>query len=214
VPTNAAYSDSVPRYAYDPAHARALMAEAGWKPGPDGICVNAAGQKMAFDLVTTAGNQTRLQIAQVIQNQLKAVCIAATVKQLPIGIFNGDEMRKRQFNGLSLSSIQFPPSTSPAVLLGSRNIPTQQNGWTGNNFSGYANPAMDAAIADADGALDPARSKAAWARIQQLALEDLPILPMYFYAASWVIPKDMRGLDTARFDQPTNWAEQWSRHAE
>lgn len=210
-PTTVNYSDAVPRYPFNAARSRALMAEAGWKPGPDGVCVNAAGEKMNLELVTTAGNQVRLQLAQVIQNQLKAVCIALSVKQLPIGVFNGEEMRKRQFNGLSLSSIQFPPSTSPAVLLGSRGIPSEQNGWTGNNFSAYANPAMDAVIHQAEAALDPARAKAAWARIQQLAMEELPILPMYFYASSWVVPKDLKGLDVPRFDQPSNWAEDWAR---
>ena len=211
VPTSTNYSDAVPRYAFNLTQARALMAEAGWKPGPDGVCVNATGQKMSFELVTTAGSQVRLQLAQVIQNQLKAACIAMSVKQLPIGVFNGEEMRKRQFNGLSLSSIQFPPSASPAVLLGTRGIPTEKNGWTGNNFSAYSSPAMDTVLEEAEGALDPARAKAAWAKVQQLALDELPILPMYFYASSWVIPKDMRGLVVARFDQPSNWAEHWAR---
>ncbi|NML42808.1 peptide ABC transporter substrate-binding protein [Ramlibacter sp. G-1-2-2] len=211
VPANANYSDAVARYPYDLAQARALMAQAGWKPGADGVCTNAAGQKASFEILTTAGNQTRLQIAQVLQNQLKSICIAATVRQAPIAIFNGDEMRKRRFNGLSLSSIQFPPSASPGLMLGSNAVPTEQNGWTGNNFSAYANPAMDAAIAEADAALDPAREKAAWAKIQRIAMDDLPILPLYFYPASWVVPKDAKGFDVARFDQPTNWAEQWTR---
>jgi peptide/nickel transport system substrate-binding protein len=210
-PTSANFSDAVPRYTYSLERAKALMSESGWKPGADGICTNAAGQRMAFELVTTAGNQTRLQIAQVIQNQLKAACMDITVKQAPIGVFNGEEMRKRQFNGLSLSSIQFPPSASPAVLLGSANIPNEQNGFTGNNFSGYTNPAMDQILNEVEASLEPARAKATWAKVQQLAMEELPILPMYFYASSWVVPKDMRGLDVARFDQPTNWAEQWTR---
>lgn len=211
VPTSVNHSPDVPRYTHDLARARALMAEAGWKPGPDGICVNEAGQKMAFDLVTTAGNQTRLQIAQVMQNQLKAICINLAVKQAPIAVFNGEEMRKRQFNGMSLSSIQFPPSTSPALFLGSEGIPTDKNEWTGNNFSGYASPAMDAAVAEAESALQPAAAKAAWAKIQRIAADELPILPMYFYATAWVAPNDFSGMDVSRFDQPTNWAEEWRR---
>lgn len=209
--TSGNYADGVARYPYDAAKARALMAEAGWKPGPGGTCVNAAGQKMAFELVTTAGNQTRLQIAQVIQNQLKSACMEVTVKQLPIGIFNGEEMRKRKFNGLSLSSIQFPPSTSPEFFLGSVGVPSDKNGFTGNNFSGYASSAMDAAVLEVEKSLQPAAAKAAWAKVQQQALEDLPILPMYFYASSWVVPKGFVGLDVPRFDQPTNWAEEWKR---
>ena len=167
---------------------------------------------MAFELVTTAGNQTRAQIAQLIQDQLKAVCMNVTVKNAPIGVFNGDEMRKRQFNGLSMSSIQFPPSTSPRFYLGTDGIPTEANSWTGNNFSAFSDREMDAAIGEADAALDPAQSKAAWIKIQKRMADELPILPLYFYAYGWVSPKDLKGVEVRRFvDQPSIWAERWRR---
>ncbi len=205
------HSNTVTRYKFDPARAKALLTEAGWKPGSDGICINPAGQKLSIELVTTAGNQTRVQIAQVIQNQLKSVCIDAPVKQVQIGVYNGEEMRKRKFTGMGLSSIQFPPSTSPEIYLATNGIPTEKNGFTGNNFSGYSSPAMDAAVQEAERALQPAAAKAAWAKVQQIALDDLPILPLYYYASSWVVPKGMKGLDAPRYDQPTNWAEYWKR---
>lgn len=212
VPFDKNYTDDTVQYPYDQAKARALLAEAGWRPGPDGTCVNAGGAKLALDLLTTAGNQTRVQIAQVIQNQLKAVCIAITVKQSPIAIFNGDEMRKRQFTGLSMSSIQFPPSASPRIYLGTEGIPTEANSWTGNNFSGYSSATMDAAIAQVDGTLDPAAAKGPWAAVQKIAAQDLPILPLYFYAYGWVAPKDLAGMEVRRFvDQPSIWAERWRR---
>ncbi len=205
------YSDAVPRYKFDPARAKALLTEAGWKPGADGVCVNPAGQKLSVELLTTAGNQTRVQIAQVIQSQLKSVCVDVAVKQAQIGVYNGEEMRKRNFTGIGLSSIQFPPSTSPEIYLGTSGIPTEKNGYTGNNFAGYSSPAMDAAVAEAEKALQPAAAKVAWAKVQQIAMEDLPILPLYYYASSWVVPKGMTGLDVPRYDQPTNWAEYWKR---
>jgi peptide/nickel transport system substrate-binding protein len=208
-PSSGNYSDDVPRYPFDPDKARALMAASGWKPGPDGICVNGARKRMAFALVTTAGNQTRLQIAQVIQNQLKDVCMDVSIKQAPITVYNGEEMRRRNFDGIGLSSIQFPPSTSPAFFLGTQGISTEANGWTGNNFAGYSSAAMDAAVLEVEGARQPAAAKAAWAKVQRIALEDLPIIPLYFYASAWVVPKGLVGLETVRYDQPTNWAEDW-----
>ncbi|MGO8470292.1 hypothetical protein AB9F45_39130, partial [Rhizobium leguminosarum] len=44
----------------------------------DGICVNDKGERLSLELVYNAGNQTREQIAQVIQSQLKDVCIEIT----------------------------------------------------------------------------------------------------------------------------------------
>ena len=43
-PLEVNYSKDAPTYRYDPAKAKALLAEAGWKPGSDGICRNAAGR--------------------------------------------------------------------------------------------------------------------------------------------------------------------------
>jgi peptide/nickel transport system substrate-binding protein len=51
---------------------RALLAEAGWKPGEDGICRNAAGDRLSLEFSTTAGNRLRELLQQVLQSQWKA----------------------------------------------------------------------------------------------------------------------------------------------
>jgi peptide/nickel transport system substrate-binding protein len=60
---------------YDPEKSKALLAEAGWKPGPDGICVNDKGEKLVVEMMTTSGNQVREQAQQVIQSQLRQIGI-------------------------------------------------------------------------------------------------------------------------------------------
>ena len=47
-PSEPQYSPDVAVYPYDPARARALLAEAGWTPAADGICRNAAGQRLSL----------------------------------------------------------------------------------------------------------------------------------------------------------------------
>ena len=123
----------------------------------------------------------------------------------------GDVERKRQFNGLILSSIQLPPSTSPRLYLGSDGIPTEKNAWTGNNYSGYSSAAMDATVSEVESALEPGRRKAGWSSVQKLVADDLPLLPLYFYTAAWVTVKGVDGIDVKTFSPPTNWAERWRR---
>ena len=55
-PSQFGYDASVKQWSYDPKAARALLAEAGFRPGPDGILLSPTGQRFSLDLTTTAGN--------------------------------------------------------------------------------------------------------------------------------------------------------------
>ncbi|MFN9944034.1 MAG: ABC transporter substrate-binding protein, partial [bacterium] len=68
-PLDRVAATDTPRYGFEPARAQALLEEAGFRPGPDGIRVNAAGQRLSLELGTTAGNRTRESVQQVLQNQ-------------------------------------------------------------------------------------------------------------------------------------------------
>ena len=53
-----AFDPSVKPYAYDPTRAKALLAEAGWKPGPDGVLVKDGKRLSASRSATTRPDQT------------------------------------------------------------------------------------------------------------------------------------------------------------
>ena len=59
----------VPTYPRDLAKARALLDEAGWRPGPNGVRVNDAGERLSFQFSTTAGNRSRALVQQFLQAQ-------------------------------------------------------------------------------------------------------------------------------------------------
>jgi peptide/nickel transport system substrate-binding protein len=210
-PDSALYNPSISKYPYDVAGAKKLLTEAGWKPGSDGICTNASGARLSFELVTTAGNQTRAQIAQVLQEMMKAVCVEITTKIVGLQEFNGNYARQRQFKGLMMSSIDFSPSTSPRIALGSDAVPSAANSHVGNNFSGYKNPEMDKALTALEGALNPDDAKKAWGDVQKYFTADLPMLPLYFYARAWVTVPDMRNFRQGTLDPYANWSEEWYR---
>jgi peptide/nickel transport system substrate-binding protein len=66
-------------FAFDPAKANALLDEAGWKKGSDGIRAKD-GKKLQFTIWTNAGNKTREQYVTVMQQQWKAIGVDATPK--------------------------------------------------------------------------------------------------------------------------------------
>lgn len=208
---NAYYNKDMTLYTYDADKAKALFESAGWKPGNDGICVNDKGERLSLELVSTAGNQTREQIAQVIQSQLKQVCVEITNRFVPLQEFNGEMARKRKFKALMMSSIDFSPSVSPRIALGSDAIPKPENNNVGNNFSAYASPAMDKAISELEVALDPQTTKQKWAEVQNIFAEDLPMLPLYFYPRAYVTVTDLTSFRQGTLDPLQIWAEEWER---
>lgn len=63
--------DTFKAFPYDPEKAKQVLAEAGWKPGPDGILTNAEGKKFSFTLLADKGDPIREQIYLVAGDQWK-----------------------------------------------------------------------------------------------------------------------------------------------
>jgi peptide/nickel transport system substrate-binding protein len=69
---------------------------------------------------------------------------------------------------------------------------------------------MDAAIATAEGELDPAKRKLIWAGMQKIYAEQLPVLPLFFRSEAHVTPTWLRGyIPTGHADLSSEWAENW-----
>ena len=121
--------------------ARALLAEAGWTPGDDGICKNAAGDRLSMAFVTTAGNRLRELQQQVMQSQWKCrICVEVRIKNEPARTFFGESLKQRSFGGMAMYAWTFGVSHPPRQTLASDQIPTAANGWGGGNYHGLPQP--------------------------------------------------------------------------
>ncbi len=193
-PSQFGWDAGIKTYAYDPRAARALLAEAGFRPGADGIGVNAAGERLSLDFTTTSGNRTRELVQQVLQTQMKAVGIELVIKNEPARVMFGETLRKRSFKGLVQFQSDPPLDWVPEFTFASVWVPTAANNWSGTNYMGYRSAAMDAAIDAAQTELDPGRRKALWKTLLQIAAEDLPEINLYFASTAYVLPKWLAGV--------------------
>lgn len=212
-PLSPNYDPDTTHYPYDLAKAKSLLAEAGWKPGPDGICRNAAGDRFSFELSTSAGNRLRELQEQVLQSQWKAACIEAIIKNEPPRTLIGETLKKRLFPGMVMAAFSSGVTSSPKSTLATGEIPTAENNYGGGNFMAFSDPAMDAAIARIDGQLDRGKQKADWSIAQKIYADQLPAIPLFFRSEIHVIPNWLRGYQpTGHGDYACLWAENW--HAE
>jgi peptide/nickel transport system substrate-binding protein len=209
-PLSANHTKDVQTYPYDLPKARALLAEAGWKPGPDGICRNDRGERLSLEFSTTAGNRLRELQQQVLQSNWKAACIEVRIKNEPARTFFGETMKKRTYDALAMYAWSSGVTESPRRTLASDNIPTEANAYGGANYIAFSNPRMDELIGEVETELDPARQKALWAEMQAIYAKELPVIPLFFRAEPHVVPKWLKGyVPTGHGDWGSFRSENW-----
>ena len=209
-PLDRVYSEDVPKYAYDPAKAAALLDAAGWDVLKDGVRHDASGARLTLQLMTTAGNKTRELVEQVLQSQWREVGIDVTIKNEPARVFFGQTIAQRRFPALGMYAWLSSPESIPRTTLHSGSIPTEANNWSGQNSPGFVNAEMDALIDEAEVELDPEVRKGYWRRMQQIYAEELPVLPLYYRATPYVVPTWLTGIEpTGHQVTTTLWIEHW-----
>ena len=209
-PLDPIYSDPIHVYHFDPLKAEKLLNDAGWSHMIDGVRHNDLGQRLEFTLMTTAGNKSRELVEQVLQSEWAKIGAQAIIKNEPARVFFGDTMTHRSNAGLSMYAWLSAPESLPRTTLRSDNIPTEANGWSGQNYPGYANKQMDQLIDSLELQLNPAKRLPLWDELQNLYAEDLPALPLFFRAEAYFIPKWLRFVrPTGHMVPTTTWIEEW-----
>jgi peptide/nickel transport system substrate-binding protein len=209
-PLDWVHTDDVEHYPFDPAKAARLLDQAGWIPGSGGLRHDAAGEPLRLDLMTTAGNRTRELIQQVIQGQWRQLGIETVIKNEPPRVFFGETTTKRRFTGLALFAWISSPENVPRTTLHSQEIPSEANGWSGQNFTGFKNPRVDALLDAIEVELGRDKRAALWAELQRLYATELPALPLFFRADAHIWPKWLEGVEPTGHMAPTTlWVERW-----
>ncbi|HEX5794451.1 MAG TPA: peptide ABC transporter substrate-binding protein [Geminicoccaceae bacterium] len=209
-PLDWVYTDDVSQYREDLAAAAALLDAAGWDQLRDGVRHDAAGEPLALELMSTAGNRTRELVEQVLQSQWRRLGIDVRIRNEPARVFFGETTSKRKFSAMAMFAWISAPENVPRSTLHSEEIPTEANGWAGQNFTGYSNPEMDQLIDAIEVELDPDKREALWHRLQRIYAEDLPALPLYFRANPHIWPPWLEGVTpTGHQYASTLWVEHW-----
>jgi peptide/nickel transport system substrate-binding protein len=83
-------------FPFDLDKAKALMADAGWKPGSDGI-LTKDGQKMTVVMDSPSGRYIKdKELAQAIQQDLQRLGVQVDLRVLDWSVYAGDMLNKRQ----------------------------------------------------------------------------------------------------------------------
>lgn len=164
--------------------ANALLDEAGWVAGADGIR-EKDGVRMSLKIATTTGNLLREQTEQVLAEMLKAAGIELVIENVPSDVlFAGWESDGMRDHGTyDIVMYTTGPSTDPDSHLyssfHSSQIPTAENEGSGSNFSRYINADVDAWLNEASSITDTAKRKELYCNVIKQINTDLPRIYLY-----------------------------------
>ncbi|RIH82323.1 Oligopeptide-binding protein AppA [Meiothermus luteus] len=191
-PSNPLFNPNVKKYEYNPAKARELLAQVGWRPGPDGILQRTVdGRTVRFELewVTTAGNAIRERTQQLFIEQWRQVGIAVRTNNAPSAVVFADDFIQRAEEGKWLmfmfawvSSLAEDGSLFQYRNLntGAIQVPSKENNYAGQNIGNWRNEEFDRLTSQGVLEFDEARRKQLFARAQEIWAEELPALPLRF----------------------------------
>ena len=135
------FDPSVKPLPYDPAAARKLLDEAGWRVGPDGIRVKD-GKRFSFTLLANNGNEVRRDIATLLQDDLKQVGIEVKVEIYEWAVLLKRFVNKGEFDAIVLGWGLGYDFDQYGIWHSSQTHPEELN------FIGYNNPEVDHLLAD------------------------------------------------------------------
>lgn len=202
----AAPLDQITRYGYDTARANALLDEAGLVDSDgDGIRDATDGISLTLQLLTVANDPLRGAIAEQFQKDMRAIGINIIVATLPFADMTSQNgpLRQRQFE-LALFGWAATPTAGGLSLWSCNAVPSERNGWIGENFTGWCFRDADIAIRTGTTTMDLAQRREAYTRQQQLWTQEVPSLPLFQRVSTLLADPNVRGLQPDTF-APLTW---------
>ena len=200
----------VTKYPYDPARAQALMSEAGWNRGPDGVLVNAQGERFVID-GRTGTQEFQVQLQSAVIDYWKRIGVEVQINNLTARQEQSEEYRGR-FSGAKWAWQSFAVELYRR-FYGNDNIPTAEKRWVGNNESRWDDPQKESILIEMDQTFDNRRRDDLVVEFNRLYSEQLPTIPLKYQAEVMSVRKGIVNLfprNELGGENTRTWnAEQW-----
>ena len=173
--------------------ANQLLDDADWKIGSDGYRYKD-GKKLTLELSSTT-SQNRKDESVVVQAQLKKVGIEIVPKYLNSTYFYGTYITHRMFQVALFTWGIDPVDPDGFTLYHSSQIPTEANGWAGQNYTGISDPTLDDAIYKATHEFDRDVKKSNYFIVQQRLINLVPQIGLHWWNDFFIARKTIHGID-------------------
>lgn len=186
------YDGSVPPYGYDPEKAKRLLREAGWEDhDKDGILEKKDGTEFRLRIITNQGNQTREDVATIVQRQWASVGVKTDIQVVAWAAFLDQFIDKKRFQAVILGWILSVDPDGYSIW----HSDSMKEG--GLNFVSYSNAEVDKLIEEGRREFDLERRKEIYHQIHRHIAEDAPYTFLFFTYATPAVNKRFKGIEPA-----------------
>jgi peptide/nickel transport system substrate-binding protein len=170
---------------YDPRAAEAMLDEAGWKRGPDGVRAKD-GVRASFTFLYPAGSAFYEQLAAVLRVDLEQAGLEVQAARLEWAVFT-ERLRKHEFDACSLLW-QMDPRSDPYQIWHSSAVDG------GSNYIGFKSVALDALLEQARAELDPGKRAALYRQLSVVLRDEQPYTLLFNRYNLSLVSKTLGGI--------------------
>ncbi len=200
-PLSPAYEPNVTTYAFDPVKSRALLDDAGWTVGADGVRIKD-GHRLSFTLITQAGFAIRETVSQTLQRQWRDIGVEANVR-----LVDGTSISGLWFAGEFDAMLHWwQQGADPEITLffAADRMPP-----AGRNINFFIDDTLTSLLYASDRTVDITARNALLRTAQRRVAELVPELPLYNTSKIDAVPVRLRNFT----GNPTNAGPFWNVYA-
>lgn len=176
---------------YDPERARMTLDAAGWKPGSGGIRVKD-GRPLRVEIATTTGSATGSRAAVLLQSAWRAIGVDAQVKTYASALMfasygAGGIVQSGKYDAAFFSWVNGVDPDDSFLFMCDQFPPAGQNSWR------FCDPEVDREERIALTHYDRATRKKAYDRIQEILVDRVPFVTLWFTRHLDIVSDDLRG---------------------
>jgi peptide/nickel transport system substrate-binding protein len=202
--------EAAARATYEPAKARRLLLEAGWKDTDgDGIC-ERDGKPLKLFIAASAGQPNRERTELVLRDQWRQVGV-----DLQLGNFSptvlygtyedGGILKRGKFDVAMYAWLSSPAPSRREALYASTSIPPY-----GQNHPRYVNAELTRLLEQGSTESDPATRDQVYRRVQEILVDEVPVIPLFWYTAIDPVTTRLRNFRPNATQSADTWnAAQW-----
>ena len=168
------YNDELAPWPYDPAKARALLAEAGWTDSDSDGVLDRNGQKLSFEIISNSGNDDRKNLGLVVIDEMKRAGIDASFRAVDWSIML-EKVKSFDYDAVILGWTS--GGTQPPDLYQIWHSSQAVEG--GSNHISYKNPEVDSLLEKYRVEFDAAKRKVLYDRVQEILYDEQPYTFVY-----------------------------------